>query len=145
MIFEADVKYVSVAYADYIQIGANGNSNTPFLALLKPASTADGAVIKNASTGTESSNTSAKVGEWFHIRIEYRVTATDESGTPTAIETKFFFGEDEALVTNTVQKKMLKVSDINYVGFAFNNKNLGEYYVDNLSLRLEYEAPAVTE
>ena len=150
MIFDVDIKAENLLANDYIQIhvtdsSTTGLSKSPLLGLLKFSGTADGSVIKNQSTNTEACNTSAKVGEWFHLRIEYRVTATDESGNVTGVEYKFIINNDEPIVGTTIYKQGLSIDSITSLVFAFNNKNLGDYYIDNSSLKLVYEAPAAVE
>ncbi|MBQ8528719.1 MAG: hypothetical protein IJ459_03180, partial [Clostridia bacterium] len=142
MVFEADIKASNVTYGDYIQIHVNGEAtgtkNSPLLGLLRLSAT-EGAVIKNASSNTEGGNTSAKMGEWFHLRIEYKVTETDADGNITGIEYKFIVNDDAPIVGTTVYKKAISVDSITSLVFAFNNKNLGDFYVDNSSLKLVQE------
>ena len=140
MIFEADIKAENIIYNDVIQIHINGTSsgtgNSPILGVFKFTGKADGSAIQNQSDGVVATNSSATVGEWFHLRIEYRVTGAD------TIECKYIINDDEAVVSTHVYKKLVAIDDITTVVFAFNNGNQGDYYVDNTSLRLVYEAPA---
>ncbi len=141
-VYEADVMIVSLTAADHIQILFNDTSATPILGLFKPTGIEVGSVIKNESNGTASGETSAKVGEWFHIRVEYRVTGSDADGNATSIEVKYFIGDDEAIVSTTAYKdNLMKLSDIKTCSLAFNRQYKGEFYVDNVSFRLEYVEP----
>ena len=149
MIFEADIKAESLAYADIIQLHANAKgqgtstSNSPFLGKFKIMGTADGSAIKNQSSGTNTSDTSAKVGEWFHLRVEYRVTSTDSAGAVTGIETRYYVNDDAVIISTAVYKNAanaFKVEDISSFALAFNSQNQGDFYVDDLSLRLVVEA-----
>ena len=143
VIFEADFKFVSIESLDHIQIIFNSNGTTPILGLLKAASVEEGSVINNESKGTAKSETSAKVGERFHIRVEYRVTASDASGNATAIEVKYFIGDDEAIVTTEAYNgNLMSLEAIKSCSLAVNRQFKGEFYIDNMSFRLEYEEPA---
>ena len=139
MIFDIDVMYKTITNNDVIQINVGTAANSPLLGVFRPSGNAEGSAILNNSENIERGETTAKVGEWFHIRIEYRVTETEEDGTPKAIEVKYIVNDGEPYVSTTVYKKMVKISDISVIYFAFNNRNLGEYYVDNISLRLVHE------
>ena len=144
LVFEADVMYLSVVAADDLQIIVNSTSKSPFVGLFKPTATAEGSAIKNNnSTGTSSKETSAKVGEWFHIRVEYWITARDEAGKPTAYEVKYFIGEDAPIVSTAVRTgtSIIDLNELTTVSMSFNRSNLGEYYVDNVDCRLDYMEP----
>ena len=140
-IFEADIMYVSVDAIDDIQITFNSVSTSPILGLFRPVAKEAGSAIKNnGSTGTTSGETSAKVGEWFHLRIEYRVTETNADGAPTSIEVKYFIGDD-VIVSTTAYKTPLRLSELTKASLSFNKLNKGEYYVDNVCFRLDYVEP----
>ena len=139
MIYEADFMFAEVTVKDYLQINIGPAKESPILGVFGLSGTEAGSVVKNSSVGTDASETSAKVGEWFHIRIEYRVTETAEDGTPTAIETKYFINDDAPIVSTTIHKQAVKISDIVVVHFGVNNRNIGKYYIDNTSLRLVCE------
>ena len=139
LIFEFDVKYVSVTASDDLQITINSVNTSPFVCLYRPIAKGEDMIIRN--NGTE---TSAKVGDWVHIRVEYRITAEDDAGNPTAYEVKYFVNEEAPVVTTAVRdgKSIFSYSAISSVSLSFNRANLGEYYLDNLSCRLDYVEPA---
>ena len=145
MVFEADIKVTNLVYNDVMQIHANDSSSTkaaasPLFGVFKFSGTADGSAIKNQSTNTTSGNTAVKVGEWFHLRVEYRVTETDTNGNVTAVETKYILGDGEPIICSTIYKTGVAVENIETLTFAFNSKNQGDFYVDNVSLMLLSEA-----
>ena len=143
MIFEGRFKFTDLTAADVLQIAVNSTGTTPFLGAIAPMGTADGSKIENhtyhyTSKGTKYV-TPAKVGEWFDLKIEYWVTEEDSLGNPTAV--RYQFTVNGVATGGTVLYKgyaPLKISDIKKLNLSFNNANIGEYFVDDLSLRLEY-------
>ena len=94
-------------------------------------------------------NSGATIGEWFTLRIEYRVTETDESGKPTAIEYRTYIDGNLVATSSAIYGKNIvagtyalpKASEITTSIFAFNNAYLGDFYLDDMSLQLLHEDP----
>jgi len=139
-IFEADIMISSLDAADHIQITANSTSASPFLGLFIPIASEDTFVIRNESFGAEKTVSSAKLGEWFHLRVEYRITESDDAGKPTAFELTYIINEDEPVISTSVRegKTIFSLDELKTVSMSFNRKFKGEFYVDNVSCYLEY-------
>lgn len=145
MVFEADVMYISVGATDDLQFTVNSVNSSPFVGLIRPLGKEAGSAIRISNTGATTTETSATVGEWFHIRLEYWITARDEAGAPTAYEVKYFINDDAPVVSQETRsgKKIFDLDELGTVSMSFNRSNLGEYYVDNIDCRLDYIEPHV--
>ena len=141
MVFEGKFKLANMTSMDYLQLTLNGVSSSPFLGLFSANSKADGSAIINNSKTVNSSSTTAKVGEWFTLRIEYSVTAEDAMGNPTAIKYRTIVNGGTAAEGTKVYNKALKLSEIKNMGINFNNANVGDLYMDDLSLSLVWAEP----
>ena len=145
-VFEFDVKMTNLGYNDAFVINLkNSQSKNIVNGYIKASNVNDGSKfavygyknVDGADTGSKLGATnSAKLGDWFHVRVEYRVTATDEAGNVTGINVTWKYGDAEFSYTDATVAGMCKVNDLSYVSFGWNARNVGDYYVDNVSFKL---------
>ena len=145
-VFEFDVKMTNLGYNDAVVLYIkNSNSKNVVGGYIKASGVNDGSKftvygyknVDGADTGSKLGSTnSAKLGDWFHVRVEYRVTATDEAGNVTGINVTWKYGDAEFSYTEAMVAGMCKVNDLSYVSFGWNARNVGDYYIDNVSFKL---------
>lgn len=134
LVYGARIKVVDVVNIGYLQFSIISSSQSPFMVLLRAASTADGANI-NVNGGTQGA---VKVGDWFDFRIEYRVTARDSEGTPTAFEAKAFINNTNVYTTTSLYgagRTIYEIDEIDALTFSINQANAGVYLIDDVYTR----------
>ena len=142
-VFDADIKMKDLRGIAEIQItmgtGSNSapKSKSPIIVLLRPESSLNGAAINNTTSGMDKSATGAEVGKWFHLRLVYYV----EGGTPVC--KMYVNGTEFNMVTNS--DNTIAISDVRCLTYSFNNSFLGDFFVDNSSLKLVKEIPALPD
>ena len=156
LVFEADVYPAKYEAKGQLQItlngAATGPTNSPILILLSPKNTATGSTISyvdygyDKTTGSNKSNesidTDAVVGKWFRLRIEYKVTEFNGHGGASAIEYSTYIN-NKLIKTNTqVYGKNINeggtiptVETLASLTFSINSANVGDFAMDNVSLR----------
>ena len=145
-VFEADINMADFEFNDaFVLYFKDAKDKNVVYGSAKAKSTSVGSNFtfygyKNVSgedtSFTLGSPNNVKVGEWFHIRVEYRVTSTDDAGNVTGINVTWNIGGNEYSYTEALTAGMKKISDLRYVRFGWNAKNVGEFYVDNVSFKL---------
>ena len=152
-VFTADILLKNLTSISDIQITAKttelADSNaSPFIIFLTPKGKDNGTALKYNEFGPAGANNAvnkdldAKVGKWFRVRIEYRVTATNTAGEPTAIEYKTYINDVLAYTSSSIYGKDLSVNggkiplptvDSMYgITLSFNSKLCGDIYIDNV-------------
>jgi len=163
-VYEAKILLDNITSNSGIQIRLYGNSTTaancPAQFYFDTASGADGSEFRyshsynnkwdqDETLGNYKGKMGAYIGQWFTLRIEYRVIAADDAGTPTEIEYRTYVDGNLVWASGRVYGANIvagtyalpKVSEISMMSLAFNNGYIGDFYLDNVSLKLNYEEP----
>ena len=105
------------------------------------------APITLAMNGKGVSIPSITLGAWFDFRVEYRVTATDEEGAPTAFESMAFInGKYVGTVTQkySAKAKIYDLSELETATLSLNNSTSGAMRVDDLKLQAVKAKDSIT-
>ena len=149
LVFGARIRIVELTKNAQIQFSIGGSSKSPFMALCKTGSTAEG-----ASMNVNGYASNSKVGEWFTIRIEYWITERDAEGNPTGFKMETYInddGDDAPVYTTTsfygndTKRQILELDDFDRLVVSFNQPNVGIFYIDDLYLHKINAAASAAE
>ena len=132
-VLEFKIKPTDLSSRLELQITLGGSSSSPFVVLgYTPSGIyANGTRIYVNST---SYYTNARLGEWITVRVEYKVTSTND-GAVTGIECKTYVNDTLAYTIATIRdgKTAPTVSSAQFFSISVNNSNKGTFYFDDIS------------
>ena len=139
LVWSGRIKVSDIITKSELQFTLGSSSGkSPVCYIISTATSSGKTYMRLTNNGNESYTTGVQVGEWFDLRFEYRVTATDESGAPTAFECLAFVNNEYLCVTTQpygTGKTLYSVQEIESCSLSLNNSMAATVCVDDIKLQ----------
>ncbi len=149
--FSMDLMMTDMGPASQMEVSITNASSTshadkPILFLIQQVKNADGAVPDGSDIqivpyhnrkAEKFITIKPKVGEWFNLRVEYY------EGTLDSVRIKYYIDDELVYTTNAIMGDNVvsgltpipTAENINYASISMNQALVGQFYMDNITLR----------
>jgi hypothetical protein len=149
--FSMDLMMTDMGPASQMEVSitnasATSHSDKPILFLIQQVQNADGAVPDGSDIqivpyhnrkAEKFITIKPKVGEWFNLRVEYY------EGTLDSVRIKYYIDDELIYTTNAIMGDNVvsgltpipTAENINYASISMNQALVGQFYMDNITLR----------
>ena len=141
MIFETDMMFSADSNGPVEIWLRRGESNSESVHFAYVTFESSGVYVRPNAEGTKQKI--AALGEWFTLRLEYRITATDSSGKPSQAEIKLIVNGKQVYATSSIysglKEALPAVNQMTRVSVGLTQNMKGTCYLDNTTALLEVE------